>query len=66
MAFEVVVYLTITDQQSGTHLVKVNELGAFDITLLTPMRRDMGNPAIGVERRLGGRIQMEERVTVAY
>ncbi|KAH7069378.1 heterokaryon incompatibility protein-domain-containing protein [Paraphoma chrysanthemicola] len=62
----VLAYLTITDQQSGTHLIKVNERGEMSMIFRTPMRGDLINSNIIDERSMEGIIELEEKSILAF
>ncbi|KAH0555940.1 hypothetical protein GP486_006117 [Trichoglossum hirsutum] len=64
--YEVVAYLTLTDQQSGTHLIKVSDHGEIDMTFRTPMRGDLINSAIIDDRVIKGSIELEESTLIAF
>lgn len=65
-SYEIVAYLTLTDQQSGTHLVKVDERGEIDMTFRTPLRGDILNSLMMGDRKITGKIELEEESFLAF
>ena len=64
--YEVVAYLTFSDHQCGTFLVKVGEDGGWNQRMVTPMRGDLLVSASKVEREMIGKIELEEEAVLAF
>ena len=65
-SFEVVAYVTVTDQPTGTHLIKVDELGKIDMCFIMPARPDLINPSLSRNRVLLGSIGLEDEIIIAH
>jgi hypothetical protein len=65
-AFEIVAYLTLTDQQSGTHLIKVDENGQVDMKFLTPISPDRIDSSILDDREFQGSMELERKAVMAF
>ena len=64
--FEVISYLTVTDQQSGTHLIKVDKDGELNMTFRTPLRSDIVNSVGMDDRTMKGKVALEEKSVIAF
>ena len=59
-------YLTISDQQCGTLLLKVDGEGFVDMTLKTPLRGDSVNSAMLDDRHLRFQIPLGDDTMMAF
>jgi hypothetical protein len=64
--YSLIAYLTITDQQCGTMLLKLNAKGCVDMTLITPLRGDVFHSVMLRNRTLLLQIPLEENSVVAF
>lgn len=64
--YRVVAYLTTSDHQCGTFLVKTGEDGEWKQEMITPMRGDMLVSYIKTEREFSGTFGLEDDVLLAF
>jgi Heterokaryon incompatibility protein (HET) len=62
----VVAYLTVTDQQSGTFLIRTDEDGQVDLLLKTPQRSDYICSALLGDRNLRVQVKVEKDSMLAF
>lgn len=64
--YEVVAYLTISDHQCGTFLVKIGEYGDWNQIMVSPMRGDVLASISETEREMVGKFGLEEDAILAF